>query len=240
MITLFLQLLLAHLIGDFAFQPTKWVKHKNEKKAASKYLYLHIAIHALLLFIILQFALKYWVGILAICITHYLIDIGKLYGQVRFKGSYLFVIDQLLHMVVITVVAVLYTQPQFQGIAITNEFLLAACSVVFVTYVAAVLMRLIMNFWKLKEDSPEDSLQQAGKYIGMIERLLIFLFVVLNQWSAIGFLIAAKSILRFSDLSRSKDRKLTEYVIIGTLLSISIAIITGLAYKMTFRYLQTL
>ena len=87
-----------------------------------------------------------------------------------------------------------------------------------------------MNYWKLKEDNTEDSLQYAGKYIGIIERLLVFLFVVLNQWGAIGLLIAAKSILRFSDLSRAKDRKLTEYIIIGTLLSTAIAIITGLVY----------
>ncbi|GAB3018768.1 hypothetical protein GCM10027051_24800 [Niabella terrae] len=94
-----------------------------------------------------------------------------------------------------------------------------------------------MNYWKLEEDRAEDSLQLAGKYIGMIERLLVFFFVLLNQWSAIGFLIAAKSILRFSDLSRAKDRKLTEYVIIGTLLSISIAIFTALFYKLADFYI---
>jgi len=41
-------------------------------------------------------------------------------------------------------------------------------------------------------------------------------------------LIAAKSIFRFSDLSRSKDRKLTEYVLIGTLLSYGLAIMIAL------------
>ena len=70
----------------------------------------------------------------------------------------------------------------------------------------------------------------------MLERLLVFGFIVLQQWPAIGWLIAAKSILRFSDLSRAKDRKLTEYVLIGTLLSFSLAIFIGLLYRyLSFR-----
>jgi hypothetical protein len=42
------------------------------------------------------------------------------------------------------------------------------------------------------------------------------------------FLLAAKSIFRFGDLKKVKDRKLTEYVLIGTLLSFGIAILVGL------------
>jgi hypothetical protein len=42
-------------------------------------------------------------------------------------------------------------------------------------------------------------------------------------------LIAAKSVFRFGDLKESKDRKLTEYILIGTLLSFAMAIITALA-----------
>jgi len=53
----------------------------------------------------------------------------------------------------------------------------------------------------------------------------------MNEWQAIGFLIAAKSVFRFGDLSRAKDRKLTEYILIGTLLSFGFAILIGLLYK---------
>jgi len=42
-------------------------------------------------------------------------------------------------------------------------------------------------------------------------------------------LIAAKSVFRFGDLRESKNRKLTEYILIGTLLSFGIAIATGMA-----------
>lgn len=76
----------------------------------------------------------------------------------------------------------------------------------------------------------EDSLLNAGWYIGVLERLFVFTFVVLNYWAGIGFLLAAKSVFRFGDLSRAKDRKLTEYILIGTLISFGLAILAALSY----------
>jgi hypothetical protein len=73
----------------------------------------------------------------------------------------------------------------------------------------------------------KDSLQEAGKTIGILERFFVFAFVLSGHWEAIGFLLAAKSIFRFGDLKESKDRKLTEYVLIGTLISFGIAIVAG-------------
>ena len=92
-------------------------------------------------------------------------------------------------------------------------------------------MRLMMSQWVIEEDNTDHSLEKAGKYIGILERLFVFGFIILNQWSAIGLLITAKSVFRFGDLSKSKNRKLTEYVLIGTLVSFGIAIAVGLAYN---------
>jgi hypothetical protein len=92
-------------------------------------------------------------------------------------------------------------------------------------------MKIIMSKWSLEENKTDVSLENAGKYIGILERLFVFGFIVLNQWSAIGFLITAKSVFRFSDLSRAKDRKLTEYILIGTLISFGLAILVGLLYQ---------
>jgi len=88
-----------------------------------------------------------------------------------------------------------------------------------------------MNAWKPQEDNEVDTLKNAGNYIGMLERVFVFSFVVLNQWSAIGFLIAAKSVFRFNDLTRAKDRRLTEYILIGTLTSFGLAIGIALLYR---------
>ncbi|MDX1471964.1 MAG: DUF3307 domain-containing protein, partial [Flavobacteriaceae bacterium] len=69
----------------------------------------------------------------------------------------------------------------------------------------------------------------AGKYIGILERLFVFTFILLGHWEAVGFLLTAKSVFRFGDLKDSRHRKLTEYVLIGTLLSFGIATLTALA-----------
>ena len=48
---------------------------------------------------------------------------------------------------------------------------------------------------------------------------VILLFVLVGQPEGIGFLIAAKSLLRFGEMTREHDRRVSEYVIIGTLAS---------------------
>ena len=66
----------------------------------------------------------------------------------------------------------------------------------------------------------------SGALIGYTERALMLIFVVLSQYEAIGLLIAAKSILRFSEASSGNEK--SEYVLSGTLLSLLMAVITGL------------
>lgn len=68
----------------------------------------------------------------------------------------------------------------------------------------------------------------AGRVIGMLERVLILFFVLINQYSAIGFIIAAKGFTRFKELDK---REFAEYVLIGTLLSSFIAIAISLLVK---------
>lgn len=236
MIALALKLLLAHILGDFVFQPDRWVAKKREKKHRSVILYGHLGVHALALLVLLQFDLTYWIGIAVILVTHFIIDLLKLNLESRMHNSWLFLLDQLAHLLVI--LGVIYSYHPFT-IDVGNVFspaaLLFLIAVLSVTSVSAIVMRQVMSRWQLPEDKVEDSLPNAGKYIGMLERLFVFAFIILQQWPAIGWLIAAKSILRFSDLSRAKDRKLTEYVLIGTLLSFALAIAIGLAYIYAMR-----
>jgi hypothetical protein len=226
-----LKLLLAHVLGDFVLQPDRWIQNKRQRKHRSTSLYLHLGIHALALLLLLQFDLTYWAGILVILFTHFLIDLAKLNLENRYDNNLLFLLDQVSHGLVLVGVVFFYHPFEINtAVLYSPASLLLLLSVFSVTSVSAIIMRLLMNRWQLPEDSEEDSLPKAGKYIGMLERLLVFGFIVLQQWTAIGWLIAAKSVLRFSDLSRAKDRKLTEYVLIGTLLSFGLAIAAGLFY----------
>ena len=52
---------------------------------------------------------------------------------------------------------------------------------------------------------------------------------MLGQYAAISLLIAAKGIIRFNEKDRPEVK--TEYLVIGTLMSIGIALIIGQAVK---------
>jgi hypothetical protein len=68
---------------------------------------------------------------------------------------------------------------------------------------------------------------KAGKWIGYLERILVT-FILTGNIEGVGFLLAAKSIFRFGELSKASEIKPTVYILIGTLASFSIAIIVGL------------
>jgi hypothetical protein len=73
--------------------------------------------------------------------------------------------------------------------------------------------------------SPEQrGLENGGKFIGQLERTLIFLFILSAQPAGVGFLVTAKSIFRFGELKDDKTRMEAEYIIIGTMLSFAWAI----------------
>ncbi len=229
MILLLLKLLLAHFLGDFVFQPDSWVRRKVNDKIKSIYLYLHVMIHAGLLIVLFGFDSKYWVTIPIVVVSHYIIDVFKLYLKEKIKERKLFLFDQVAHIIVIASVVQFY-YPYLNNLEFlySKAFISMALSLILLTFVSSIVMKMVMSRWKLDEDNLNDSLHNAGKYIGMLERLFVFAFVIMNQWGAIGFLLTAKSVFRFGDLSKAKDRKLTEYILIGTLLSFGIAILVGL------------
>lgn len=233
MVTLFLQFLIAHFLGDFVFQPEKWVKDKEKKKLKSDKLYYHIAVHSLFLLLFLAFNLqKYWVGFLLVISSHFLIDIGKLYIQRKKTKRYLFFIDQLLHIIMIAITVNIYHPFTIDtSLIFTKTTLLFIACTLFVTFTSSIIMNVLLSYWNVKDITNDKlSLKNAGKYIGFLERLFVFLFIILGRWEGVGLLLGAKSVFRFGDLNDAKDRKLTEYVLIGTLLSFGLAIVTGLVY----------
>ena len=230
---LFTKLLLAHLLGDFLFQPTKWVVHKEVNKVASKYLYLHILIHFGITMLLL-WDLKLWRWGVIIALSHYFIDLSKIYANSYFKNKSIpFFIDQALHLVVLYCCA-------FSSDLLGNTIGLLkeinwplATAIVFVNYPSSIIMAKLLEGMSDRIELDHKSLPNAGKYIGIIERLFVLVFIILGRWEAIGLLITAKSVFRFNDLKESNSRKLTEYILIGTLLSFGLAILAGLIYLST-------
>jgi hypothetical protein len=79
--------------------------------------------------------------------------------------------------------------------------------------------------------SPGRGFPDGGKLIGQLERFLIFLFVMTGQIQGVGFLVAAKSVFRFGELSDHQNRLEAEYITIGTLMSFSWGFGTSLLTK---------
>lgn len=85
-----------------------------------------------------------------------------------------------------------------------------------------VVGRLVAPYANQLKNEP--GLTEGGRMIGYSERLLIYVFVLADAPAAIGFLVTAKSIFRFGEVTGEAKRKHAEYVIIGTLVSFAYAV----------------
>ncbi|MFD1014508.1 DUF3307 domain-containing protein [Winogradskyella rapida] len=231
MLLVILKLTLAHLIGDFFLQPKSWVKSKEKKKLKSIWLYVHVAIHAALMFLIV-WNVTYSLLIISIAVAHLVIDGAKLLLQTKKTKRLYFFIDQLLHGMAIIGLPFCFGYAALPHIMPmpTDFFLLVLCGT-FLTLPTSIIMKTIFSKWNIsKITKGKASLKDAGTYIGVLERLLVFTFIATDHWEAVGFLITAKSVFRFGDLTASGERKLTEYILIGTLISFGLAILVSLIY----------
>ncbi len=223
---IFTKLVLSHLITDFILQPKLWVNHKFEYKGKSIFLYLHGLITGA--FVLLVFwDLQLWPIAVFIAITHTFIDWLKLQFTDNTKA---FFIDQAAHIVILIASALYLTDTDIQLIDFqlqANELKIIT-AYLFITFPAGIIIGKLTERWK---NDSVPSLKNAGQWIGITERLLVLTLVLLQQYTAIGFIIAAKSILRTSSTREGREFAQSEYILIGTLLSFALAIFTGLILK---------
>lgn len=232
-----LGLLLAHLSGDFLLQPRRWVDDRQRHKRRARALYLHAGLHGLLVLLVLGIAGSTFTvaitGTLLIAISHGAIDLGKAYLEPhRLRW---FLLDQLLHLMVLVGVWLTWLgslQPLADAITwlVSPRVLTLGTAYLLITRPMAIAIALAMRPWSEDVTNP-GTLIAAGARIGMLERFLVLTLVLLDELTAVGFLLTAKSVLRFGDLRERSDRKLTEYVLLGTLLSISATVALGLIVR---------
>jgi len=226
---LFIKLLLTHLLGDFIWQPNLWVADKETKKHKSIYLYFHILLHGILA-AILVWEIAFIPYAILIAISHGIIDLIKLNFQQNKTKRTWFIADQIAHILVLIAIVLLYQNKTINFIWFDNQFWILITGFLFITKPTSIFIKTIISIWspESQNSNQDNSLANAGNYIGILERLFVFCFILTGHFEAIGFLLAAKSIFRFGDLKEAKDRKLTEYVLIGTLISFGVAITLGL------------
>ena len=219
MISLFFSMLAGHLVADFWFQPESWVSHKKEYGWKSGKLMLHSFIAGLMP-VIFTFNLELWWFVPVIFLTHYLIDILKSFAK---ESILFFLIDQSLHIGILALMAAFFSES-----ALTENFLkfwIYACGFILVTNPLGILTGMFLKVvTKTKNQSAKPD---VSAWIGIMERILIILFVTSGQLPAIGFLVAAKSVFRFGEAQKDGNQK-AEYFLLGTLTSFTLAILVGL------------
>jgi hypothetical protein len=248
--SILVRLIIAHCLADFFLQSNKAVEDKERKGWKSKYLWIHILI-VILSSSTLLFNLLSWKQIIVIAVTHLIIDAGKIEALKKYNKSkaailnlWLFILDQILHIAVLIVVWLWMIEGWEEirywvaSVFPNYRYLLRLLGYIIVVGPVGYLIRFLTDKWATDLDKSDDGLQDAGMWIGILERTLIITLVFIEQFTAIGFLVAAKSILRLIDKPEPSkvsleeqafsSRKHTEYVVIGTFLSFSFALITGL------------
>ncbi|HDL19565.1 MAG TPA: hypothetical protein ENH29_10960 [Bacteroidetes bacterium] len=107
-------------------------------------------------------------------------------------------------------------------------------SILGVDYLIQFILNRLLN---LEEDDElknriRSGMKTVGRYIGWTERFLIFTMILVGTYSGIGFILAAKSLLRMGNFSSEiSEKKFSEYVIFGTLLSFSLAFFLALVVR---------
>ena len=234
-------LISVHLLADFLFQSSAVLERKRQER---KFLFLHCFIYfvvfEILFFILFQCEKAFLLGVI-ISILHFLINfiknkLEKSFPQRRLQ-IWIFSINQLIHFALLigmnyifnleNSVSNLYIKLQeYENFKIIILYIFVF-SIIFEP--ASVFIRKLFTSISPKT-SPKENLEElkAGNIIGKLERIIIAILLLNNQFGVIGFVLTAKSIARFKQM---ENRDFAEKYLIGTLTSFLIVLISVLILK---------
>lgn len=237
LIQILIPLLTAHFLADFILQTDEDVKKKQSPLVFGK--------HIVLVTLLSYFLVGDWSNYIipsSILLTHSIIDLLK--NAIKKDSLFIFSIDQAAHYLVILLLSFSIQNKLFQEAnnlfwfaAFGNTYikvLMIVVAVIVITKFSSIIISYIIKPFQLKifkgENNNKDEIK-TGRIIGYLERIIILVLFLAELPAVVGFLITAKSILRYAEIKNEKDKVMVEYVLIGTLLSftigISIAFITS-------------
>lgn len=241
----FLLFLIGHVLVDFYLQTTKLAL---EKDLYPSKLLKHSLIYMLTMIVIIipvmSIELLLWAIIIGL--VHFAVDLIKFLLKRKFTFSSkldtsVFFINQLVHLFTVFVAVVCiyhfsvsieylnwfanmigHVQTDFQSIL---SWVLVILTIM--TPFSIIIKKVLFHYKPTDDDDDEhDGHPNAGALIGILERLIILILLSVGQYSAIGFVLTAKSIARYNKMA--DDPKFSEYYLLGTLLSSLLVIIAHL------------
>lgn len=241
-IKIFVSLFAAHFLCDFVLQTDLDVKEKNKTKIFIK----HILLITIISYLFLGLFKNYLIPIF-ILITHSIVDFIKL--KIKKDNIWIFLTDQLAHILIIIFISfntTFFTDTSNQFFwekYFGKDYYLVSFfvgSLIIVTKFSGILISYLIKPLQTKiyrKAQSENNLPQTGKIIGYLERFIILISLLMNAPALIGFLITAKSILRYAEIKSENDKLFVEYILIGTLFSFAL----GLSFSyLTYESIRTL
>ena len=219
-------LLLAHALADFILQTNWMAAHKRDPKA--------LALHALTVLVTAVLAsgtVSPW--LLLLTAAHIAIDLLKSLWPKR--GILPFLVDQTAHVASLAIIAPLIPPGLYVPYPTAAPLMALVAGLILATRAGGFAVGLLMEPWV--SEAPA-GLPGGGRIIGLLERGLIFILILTGQAQGVGYLVAAKSVLRFGAVAN--ESKLSEYVIIGTLASVLWAIVVAVGISILLTALPPL
>ena len=236
----FLAIYLAHLLTDFVFQTDRRVSDKQRGRWHGYFV--HGLIHYITLLAVMAIAdpyrflhLRFQLIALSLSLAHVAIDWLKIFltnSNLLPRNATAFVLDQIAHLLTVIGAAFLLVHPSLQALqfwigkiqSLQEKILVVVLIYVLVIFAGGYFIReIIQPLWTEEpgHKTHHEEVINAGLYIGWLERFLVLTALFLQSPATVGFILAAKSIARFPEL---KSERFAEYFLIGTLLSVTVAI----------------
>jgi hypothetical protein len=232
-INILLRLMIIHSAVSLTFGFANLTNKVKKKKIKSKWLYISSAIYSLSIYLISSYWAVLWILPL-VFIVHllaYLIMIPKRGNLFNFFAS------QILLIFALVAIWILLTENDLSIILAfivilwnSKNVLLIILGFIVLIWPSGFIIGLATEPLR-KQVKEAKGLEKAGMWIGILERTLIYIFVLSDNVMAIAFLVTAKTIFRFGEIKEHSRRKEAEYILIGTLLSFSVALLVSYLIK---------
>lgn len=239
-----------HVLGDFYFQTENMAQRKKKE---FKWVLLHSIIYAVISLVLFSIIAPGLPGVYALLFaaTHGIVDILKYIvcnSKITKNKAHIcskkriFITDQIIHIMIIDFIAYSTRNYAIESVfnnQIRNYFdIIGVSEVVVLSWLIKILLihkpanifisNILEKYKPVEQQCDGAKGNNAGRFIGTLERIIMTIFITINQYSVVGLVLTAKSITRYNKIS--EEPEFAEYYLLGTLLSTICAICVSILF----------